>query len=594
MSFVIFLSVIGLSYALFNYGISMVGSNAASSSCFKLNFNDNGSLSLMSAVPLSEENALKLDPYSFTIENVCNINANYDINIEVLNDSTLEESEVRYKLDDEDSAILGSRYNADVIVNNDVKVSKKIFSGSLNKNESKTFNLRMWLDSNTTVEKSADKTFYTKVSVVSTFGVKEYNINFDAGELFSEFSGLESYENDILSYVYNNGVITMTAKRDDAYHGFPVYSTLERGKKYHFEIESDGVYGPNGSDSIQVFLRSTTLADSYYQSIYEKSETFISNVDDDIQLRLDVNKNGMTHTFSNWSLKEVIESKRVGKGNRLGNLPVPAKRSGYKFVGWYTEDNKYVNSYTLFNYDNDITLHAKWEKTVPLNINPDGGVYNNSSGITSINRPVGDYYTLSVPTRDGYIFDGWEVNGSGTLMTGQNRPSDKIASLNEIYNEEGYTNYKNDTKYSVSHWDWIRWSNYNAVVGHTYEITAYLRVNSVDNGYVSLRHSAFNNDYTSVGRVYTMYYKSTPWFKYSSTRKFDSEVVKLENGNTNNLQPVFEIYTTDFKDIDFIFDIDIRDVVIKDLDTGEYSLSNDYIYEFGNSEATLTAKWKNA
>ncbi len=182
MSFVILLSVIGLSYALFNYGISMVGSNSARSSCFKLNFNDNGPLSLMSAVPLSEENALKLDPYSFTIENVCNINAKYDINIEVLNDSTLEESEVRYKLDDEDSAILGSRYNADVIVNNDVKVSKKIFSGSLNKNESKTFNLRMWLDSNTTVEKSADKTFYTKVSVVSTFGVEEYNINFDEVE----------------------------------------------------------------------------------------------------------------------------------------------------------------------------------------------------------------------------------------------------------------------------------------------------------------------------------------------------------------------------------------------------------------------------
>ena len=595
---IIFIAV-GTSYAFFNYNNDSETS-VAKSSCFKLSFNDNGPLSIMSAIPLSDKEGSNLEPYTFTVKNICKVNANYSVNIEILNDSTLEESEVRYKLNYEDSQILGSKYEADYVVNDDVKVSKKIFSGSLNKNESKTFNLRMWLDSNTTPEKAAEKTFYTKVAVVSTFGIKEYNINFDGGELFSEYFGLESNEDGGMNYVYDNGVITMTAKKDDAYHGFKINATLVQGKKYHFEIESDANFShSNGTDTIEVFLRSIKLADRYYQYIRDKSDTFVSSIDDDIELRLDVNKNGMTHTFSNWSLKEVIEGKRVKKGYKIGELPTPARRSGYEFIGWYTEDGKYVNSYTEFDYDQDITLHAKWEPAGKLTIDPNGGTYKGKSETQTLYRALGEYYTLEMPTREGYTFKGWNrlSSNKSALITGINKPYYVSTSATSTYYNDDYkyVNIFNNKPSTSGYWINASFPYYEAVVGHTYEISLFARVNELTNARFYARHAAYNNDFNSKGSVIQTLSNPMPWTKITLTRKFTTDpVVYGTAGDTKPLNPRFEMYSSDLKNVDYVFNVDVRDVVIKDLDTGEYIYKDNLIVEFNEEETIVQAQWEEA
>ena len=356
-------SFIGISYAFFYFSVSMNNNNVANSNCFKVTFEDSNNISLLRTYPMSESDAINLEPYHFKITNTCNVVTSYDINIETLNSSTMEESEIRYKLNNHSSKVLGSASLQNDIINNDVKSSRNIYSGELNSNESKTFNLRMWIDEDSTYENSADKEFNSKVVVISSYSRKEYSIAFDGGEIFREDEISSSFESNGIKYVYENGVITMTSKTDDAYTAFPIYGYIEKGKKYHFEIESDGEYStsPNDvNDTIHIFLRQPNSNDRVYVFMKDKSYDFTSSKTIDIELRLDINKSGCTHTFSNWSLKEIIDDKTVKSGGLVGDLPTPGIREGYEFAGWYDEDDNLVNSNTIFDYGSDITLHAKW------------------------------------------------------------------------------------------------------------------------------------------------------------------------------------------------------------------------------------------
>lgn len=84
--------------------------------------------------------------------------------------------------------------------------------------------------------------------------------------------------------------------------------------------------------------------------------------------------------------------------------PADPTRSGYKFLGWYT-DSKYTESYDFSaKITDDITLYAKWAKEG--DVNADGTVdicdlvklnMLISNGVTAENEPVCDY------NNDGYV-----------------------------------------------------------------------------------------------------------------------------------------------------------------------------------------------
>ena len=84
--------------------------------------------------------------------------------------------------------------------------------------------------------------------------------------------------------------------------------------------------------------------------------------------------------------------------------PADPTRSGYKFLGWYT-DSKYTESYDFSaKITDDITLYAKWAKEG--DVNADGTVdicdlvklnMLISNGAAAENEPVCDY------NNDGYV-----------------------------------------------------------------------------------------------------------------------------------------------------------------------------------------------
>ena len=167
---VIFIST---SFAYFIFEANQEGQNVASSECFRLTFSDKNNISLVDTVPLSEEEASALTPYEFTIKNVCNKAANYYVNIETLEGSTLSENYLRYKIDEEESYILGTIEDNETLINNNAISSRTIKSAILLPNEEITYNLRLWIDENASVEAS-DKTYNSKVVISATLNKNPY------------------------------------------------------------------------------------------------------------------------------------------------------------------------------------------------------------------------------------------------------------------------------------------------------------------------------------------------------------------------------------------------------------------------------------
>lgn len=107
-----------------------------------------------------------------------------------------------------------------------------------------------------------------------------------------------------------------------------------------------------------------------------------------------------------------IDSFDVEYNNVYGNLPVPVK-DGYVFENW-TDNENLITSDTVYDKTSDSELTANY-KIVDYSIayDLDGGIMD-----TSINKYniESDDIKISNPQKEGYIFEGWIVNGNNQLI----------------------------------------------------------------------------------------------------------------------------------------------------------------------------------
>lgn len=117
--------------------------------------------------------------------------------------------------------------------------------------------------------------------------------------------------------------------------------------------------------------------------------------------------NGGTNSSSNPS-SYTIESNTISLRNPT--------RTGYTFLGWFDGNNGLVTSIASGSTGN-IELNARWNdgNAYSVTLDPNNGSVSN----TSIDVQYDHSYTLPIPTRLGYSFDGWfngstQINNSGT------------------------------------------------------------------------------------------------------------------------------------------------------------------------------------
>ncbi len=159
---------IGLSYSMWNMSTSQETSNviATTNECFDIKLtNQNNNINLENAYPISNEKGKALTPFTFTIKNTCDMFLSYTVSLESLKGSTLASRFINVMVNNEAVERLSNYETADTVNNGSVE-SRILAKGSLSKDDSEDYSLRLWIDYDTTMEDLDNETKVLKSKVV--------------------------------------------------------------------------------------------------------------------------------------------------------------------------------------------------------------------------------------------------------------------------------------------------------------------------------------------------------------------------------------------------------------------------------------------
>jgi len=249
-------------------------------------------------------------------------------------------------------------------------------------------------NSNLVEPKSPEKDGYTFIGW--EYESSEYKFNNKKIKKNMTFKAIWSIKDEVEEEIKNN--YTVQIKYPD---GTVKTQIITEGEKIvePEEPKRDGYvfkgWMVNGEDYNfdEVIAGDITLEAKWEKEVVSKEE----NKDDVVKYIVKFNSNGGT----------IVKSQSVEKGNKA-KKPSNPKKTGYIFKGW-TLNGKAYNFNTKVN--KDITLVATWEKkelaTFTVTFDSSGG-----SSVASQKILEGNKVTKPKdPTRKGYIFKGWTLNG---------------------------------------------------------------------------------------------------------------------------------------------------------------------------------------
>ena len=271
--------IVGISYAFWQLTKLQEDTNIISSGCFGVSLEGNEAINLTSAYPLKTEEGMKSTPYTFTITNTCSGSANYIVNLESLANTTFASSSIRVALDNTDK--LYSEYEESNKYFEDSIEARTLISGTLQDNESVTYNLRIWIDESAPGTEQ-NKIFASKIVVTSgqegagidptienleaTSTIDTINITYQAnGDIGTTCKwGIEAgtYDNEIADATASN--CTITGLSDNTTYYYQVCTKTGKGSKCE---EGSASTKPNStpftSSDVGKYVTMTPTATSY-------------------------------------------------------------------------------------------------------------------------------------------------------------------------------------------------------------------------------------------------------------------------------------------------------------------------------------------
>ena len=169
--------IISVSYAFFVLYLRQTDNNAVTAlSCFTSTLTEeNSAISLSNEFPISDENGMKKTPFTFKITNNCNNYVKAYITIDPLKEGTANyilskymKANVSTKGSTDGTSLIIGTQNTKVLDNkHNGYIIKEV---GLKSKESKEFDLRLWIDYDTTKEQAAGMTYLSQVVIITEPG----------------------------------------------------------------------------------------------------------------------------------------------------------------------------------------------------------------------------------------------------------------------------------------------------------------------------------------------------------------------------------------------------------------------------------------
>ena len=172
------LVTLGVSYAYFSVGGKQEDFITFNAGCLSITITEESEeINLDKVLPVTVEEGLTVEPYTFTIKNNCSTKAPYQVAVESLNmtDNTMGIENIHVSLEDSMGRIITERLDklesTNISVNNSYD-ARKMFNGELEGNSTTFFKFRMWLDYDATVSSAAGKSYQSKIVITARDNVE--------------------------------------------------------------------------------------------------------------------------------------------------------------------------------------------------------------------------------------------------------------------------------------------------------------------------------------------------------------------------------------------------------------------------------------
>ena len=158
---------IGLSYSMWNMRVSQDTDNVISTTdCFDITLaNQSNAIKLDNAYPITDTKGKTLTPFTFSIKNVCDTAVAYTVSLESLEGTTLASNYLKVMVNNNEPLLLNSLSTTDVVNTTSIE-SRILDTGTLFKNNTKEYSIRLWIDYNTTLDDLNNETKALKSKVI--------------------------------------------------------------------------------------------------------------------------------------------------------------------------------------------------------------------------------------------------------------------------------------------------------------------------------------------------------------------------------------------------------------------------------------------
>jgi len=177
----IFLTIaicLGITYAMWSRTYEQTNDNVVSTGCFNIDYAElTNAIRLDNVYPIIDNDGMELDPFTFKMENTCDITAEYAVKIEITSNTTMPLSSAKVALDNNLSIINSNQIGVSSLTKSGVTITDTyiIYTGYLHTGETKTHDVRMWLDENAPQNTSSNKILESYITIEAVATNKENN-----------------------------------------------------------------------------------------------------------------------------------------------------------------------------------------------------------------------------------------------------------------------------------------------------------------------------------------------------------------------------------------------------------------------------------